>query len=107
MSKKLAAELLDERNWTQIWLASNAIVALAERDAKAAADYITRLHGLPESRQKATTIVMLRPALDRILAKCPSLTSADLTGTEQRPAPATTRRSRPRHDPETAARSFV
>jgi hypothetical protein len=78
MSTPLAAQLLADRNWTPIFLASSAILALDDRDTQAAAHYITELHCLPESRAKAMAIAQMRTALDRILAENPTLERRDV-----------------------------
>ena len=74
----LVHKLLDERGWLPIYLASSAAMALADGNAREAAKYIVDLHALDESRQKAVSIALLRPMLDRLIEEGATVTHAEL-----------------------------
>jgi hypothetical protein len=80
---KIAHEMLAERNWLAMHYASSAVIALADGDARRCAAYMVDLHALPESRIKASTIALMRPMLDRLLAEGACVTHAELGKLEE------------------------
>ena len=73
MPNTLAQTLLADCGWLPVYLASSAVIAFADHDSRTAARAIAQVHALPESRAKATTIVLMRGALDSLIAADPTL----------------------------------
>ena len=60
------SKLFADAGWLEIHVACQAALALQERDGKMAAQYLTQLRGLPESRSLAMVIAKLNTIMDKI-----------------------------------------